>query len=226
MFSDSAVSLAEDGFFFLQNHVWSEVHSENDFGASVAAAKLILKAAEQKPDVMLKQSLDSSDVCCMLTLEDLHLLLWSQRQSILSVRTWNVLAFAALSNPSDAWASTLFAHFSTFSLSYNICLRPFGSPSSNPPEAAQTDINHAYSAVKLWLLLALKKFRLKGVSVNKEKDPVVLEDNEDAATRLVWNELWPPFALLVNFFEAEPQTSERSVGGLINLLQVYSLTFN
>jgi len=36
---------------------------------------------------------------------------------------------------------------------------------------------------------------------------VVLEDNEDAATRMVWNELWPSFALLVDSFDPEARTS-------------------
>ena len=61
-FSDPFLSLAEDGFFFLQNHMWSEVQSERDFAASVAVAKMILQVAEQKPDISLKQLADSSDV--------------------------------------------------------------------------------------------------------------------------------------------------------------------
>ena len=58
------LSLAEDGFFFLQNHTWLEVQSENDFAASVAVAKMILQAAQQKPDIILKQFSDTSEVCC------------------------------------------------------------------------------------------------------------------------------------------------------------------
>lgn len=73
------------------------------------------------------------------------------------------------------------------------------------------DINHAYNAIKLWILLALKKFRLQGISVGREKDPVVLEDNEDAATRMIWNELWPAFALVVTFFESENRVMETAV---------------
>jgi hypothetical protein len=128
----------------------------------------------------------------------------------MTVRTWNILAFAALSNPSHLWTSILFAHFTTFSFAYNVSLRGFGSSGTSPPETAQADINHAFSAIKLWLLLALKKFRLKGVSPGKERDPVVLEDNEDAATRMVWNELWPTFALLVDSFEPEAQTVRKA----------------
>jgi hypothetical protein len=51
--------LADDGFFFLQNHTWSEVQSENDFNASVVVAKMILRAAEQRPEVILKQLADT-----------------------------------------------------------------------------------------------------------------------------------------------------------------------
>jgi hypothetical protein len=61
-FPDAFLSLAEDGFFFLQNHTWSEVQSENDFTASVAVAKMILQAAEQKSDIILKQLAETSEV--------------------------------------------------------------------------------------------------------------------------------------------------------------------
>jgi hypothetical protein len=63
-FPDAFLSLAEDGFFFLQNHTWSEVQSENDFTASVAVARMILQAAEKRPDIVLKQLAETTDVCC------------------------------------------------------------------------------------------------------------------------------------------------------------------
>lgn len=118
------------------------------------------------------------------------------------------MVFAALSNPSDAWASILFAHFSTFSFAYNVSLRGFAKAGTSLTETAQADINHAYCAIKLWLMLALKKFRLQGLSPGKERDPVVLEDNEDAATRMIWNELIPPVLLLVDFFDPKARTPE------------------
>lgn len=62
LFPELFLSLADDGFFFLQNHLWSEVQSENDFNASVAVARMILQAAEQNPDVMLRRVSDSSEV--------------------------------------------------------------------------------------------------------------------------------------------------------------------
>jgi len=191
-FPDAFLSLVEDGFFFLQNHAWSEVQSENDFTASVAVAKMILQAAEQKPEVMLRPLADTSE---------------RSSRSSLTVRTWNILAFAALSDPSNSWSSILFAHFSTFSFAYNVSLRGFTISGAGSLESSQADINHAYNGIKLWTLLALKNFRLEGMSPSRDRDPVGFEDNEDAATRMVWDELWPPFALLADSFEPEPRTS-------------------
>jgi hypothetical protein len=142
----------------------------------------------------------------------------------LTLRTWNILAFAALSNSSNSWTSILFAHFSTFSLAYNVSLRGFGSSGTGPPETAQADINYAYNAIKLWILLALKNFRLKGLSPAREREPVVLEDNEDAATRMVWNELWPSFALLVDSFDPEARTVSRITCQSTNDIDLVSMS--
>ena len=68
LFPDLFLSLADDGFFFLQNHLWSDVQSESDFNASVAVAKMILQAAEQNPDTMLRRMSDSSEVRKMFNL--------------------------------------------------------------------------------------------------------------------------------------------------------------
>ena len=66
MFPDSFLSLAEDGFIFLQVHAWSEVQTENDFNASVAVAKAILRGTEQKPDVMSRtfDEVDAFPIAC------------------------------------------------------------------------------------------------------------------------------------------------------------------
>ena len=61
------------------------------------------------------------------------------------------------------------------------------------------------------MMLALKKFRLKGVSLATEGDPIIHEDNEDATTRMVWNELWPAFALLVDYFDPQVRAPDSSV---------------
>ena len=66
-----------------------------------------------------------------------------------------------------------------------------------------SEVNHAFIAIKLWLLLALK------CSVQSQD-----ADNNDAANgsgkistdryeSSVWNELWPPFQRLIALFEAD-----------------------
>lgn len=90
-------------------------------------------------------------------------------------------------------------------------LRSFGDADVPPSETAQADINHAYNAIKLWLMLALKRFRLRGLLPAKERDPIILEDNEDAAMRMVWNELWPAFSLLVDYFDPQVRAPDSSV---------------
>lgn len=105
---------------------------------------------------------------------------------------------------------------------YNTSLRSFGKAGTTLPETAQADINHAYSAIKLWLMLALKKFRLQGLSPGNDKSPVALEDNEDAATRMIWNELWPPFTLLVDYFKPTTIIPDVTVSITVQLLPVKS----
>jgi hypothetical protein len=65
------------------------------------------------------------------------------------------------------------------------------------PESAVTDINHAYIAIKLWLLLAQAK--------------ASAGDGGTVYSLTVWNELWPPFERLVNMLESEIQSGTPSV---------------
>lgn len=58
------------------------------------------------------------------------------------------------------------------------------------PEAAITDINHAYISIKVWLIIAQMKASRDGSGCSTE-------------ALIVWNELWPPFESLIQFFEAE-----------------------
>jgi hypothetical protein len=41
---NSFVGLVDYGFYYLQNHMWTDIQSENDFYASLAVAKMILQA--------------------------------------------------------------------------------------------------------------------------------------------------------------------------------------
>ena len=100
----------------------------------------------------------------------------------------------------------LFKHFPTFSLAYNTSLAPYHTAAAAldmaSPEAqdrAHADVSHAYAAIKLWLLLARKaSTEHPGVDASG-----ALNDGEGPAAGLVWNELWPPFEIVLAAFEMD-----------------------
>ena len=57
------LALVEPGLYFLQNHIWSDVGSEDDFTALLSVGRLILEVARQDPSVMQRFSHHASEVC-------------------------------------------------------------------------------------------------------------------------------------------------------------------
>lgn len=82
-----------------------------------------------------------------------------------------------------------------------------------PPDVSAADVNRAYIAIKLWLLLARKCFEESTVSQIENSAVFTKVDNvdEDINTRMVWNELWPPFEKLVTLSESDAEAGEISV---------------
>ncbi|KAG6866934.1 hypothetical protein C0991_003850 [Blastosporella zonata] len=117
----------------------------------------------------------------------------------LKIRAWSVLAIAALQEQKENWYTGLFAQLPSFSYAYHGSIRAY-SQGGNNSESALVDLNHAYIAVKLWILLA---YRVSG------SGDVV----KDSQTFNVWNELWPPFESLIERFELD------SGGGALNRLR-------
>jgi hypothetical protein len=72
-------------------------------------------------------------------------------------------------------------------------------PGISPPESSITDINHAFIAIKLWLMLA----QIVSRSDNSDRG----DDGGDQWALFVWNELWPPFENLLNILEGEAHTN-------------------
>jgi hypothetical protein len=107
----------------------------------------------------------------------------------------------ALSNPSETWGSILFAQLSTFSLAHYNSLRLYVQLGTNITESATIDINHAFIAIKLWMMLARK------MSGQPSEMTIDIENAEIA----VWNELWPIFESLMNVFEMEAEAGSSSV---------------
>lgn len=115
-----------------------------------------------------------------------------------------MLALAALSNTGPVTAANLFHSLRSFSLSFATSLRPLAVISIHaPPEEYTSNLNQAYAAIKLWLLLCRKMHDPVSHTTSHEAADLTAmgrrgsaagdESDETRAERRVWNELWPPF---------------------------------
>jgi hypothetical protein len=81
-------------------------------------------------------------------------------------------------------------------------------------ELTPADINHPYAGIKLWILLAR---RVCGRRTTTSAIPSTLQGvSEDSIAKMVWNELWPPFLMIIAAFEEEVQSGYISVRFIIN----------
>ncbi|KAJ6596919.1 hypothetical protein DFH09DRAFT_972654 [Mycena vulgaris] len=171
------MGLVDYGFYFLQNHMWTDIQSENDFYASLAVGRMILQATAYNNSIYGRMS-DPAERS-------------SGRQS-LGVRSWNILILAVLLDNSADQIIPMFNLLSAFSVTHHAVLRAYTQSAIGPSsESATTDINHAYIAIKLWLLLAQRKS--------------ATDNGGNATALMVWNELWPPFEAMIGVLEADFQ---------------------
>lgn len=71
--------------------------------------------------------------------------------------------------------------------------------SVNSQDSGAADINRAYVAIKLWLLVIQTADVAQGDTSDMETD---FGNGSDNFAKLIWNELWPPFERIVTLFEA------------------------
>ncbi|KAF7338262.1 hypothetical protein MVEN_02051500 [Mycena venus] len=173
---NSFMGLVDYGFYYLQNHMWTDIQSENDFYASLAVAKMILQATNYNSSIWGRLSEPAE----------------RSGRPALAVRSWNLIVLAVLLDTSgNQQTSPMFDLLSAFSMTHHAVLRAYTQAAISASESATTDINHAYIAIKLWLLLAQRKSQ---------------NDNGGNATALtVWNELWPPFEAMIGILESDFQ---------------------
>ena len=141
----------------------------------------------------------------------------------MTVRVWNILALAALSRPDGAASALLFEHFLTFSFAYSQSLSPYQSVQGlDHPDAqdrAHADLSYAYAAIKLWLLLSRK-----AASGHPGVDATgALQDGEGLAAKMVWNELWPPFEIVIAAFEIDARAGNVSVSHILQIVCVVAM---
>ncbi|KAG6814363.1 hypothetical protein H0H92_010949 [Tricholoma furcatifolium] len=183
--------LVDPAVHFLQNHSWQDV--ESDFKASLCIARIILQVSMQDLAIMRKLA-DYAE---------------KTAHTNLKVRSWSILALAALLEKKEDWYSALFGQFSSFSYAYHSSIRGYTQGTSSF-ETAVVDLNYAYIAVKLWILLA---YRVSG------SGDVV----KDSQAFRIWNELWPPFDSILKQFEVDPGGGLYSAIGTLVLSSVADL---
>lgn len=105
------------------------------------------------------------------------------------VRAWNILLLGVLSDPADTHIRVLLPQLNVFTAAYYRCLGTYVLEGTTPSESVVADVEHAFIALKLWLLLA--------------QMPLANPTRESPSVKTIWNELWPPFEALVNLFKAD-----------------------
>lgn len=118
-----------------------------------------------------------------------------------SVRSWNVLALAALEDSSSTPGRNLFPSLKAFSCTYANSLLSL-SGHYIPPDTSALDLNQAFTAIKLWMMLSRRKRSQDGNNhddlILSHSDQVGPEESEELVReRAVWNELWSPFEALL-----------------------------
>lgn len=176
----SMQAMVDPGINFLRTHSWTDISSDNDFSASLAVAKMLLNVASRDSSAMAKISDSGREKLA---------------QTSLRIRAWNMLALATLLECNHDWAFMLVSLLSCFSRTYHVGMRIFSHQDIMSPEPIASVVNHAYIAIKLWVLIAGQL--------------LATTDSQDSVASEVWNELWPPFEGLINSFEIETRAGKR-----------------
>ncbi|TFY64018.1 hypothetical protein EVJ58_g2900 [Rhodofomes roseus] len=131
-------------------------------------------------------------------------------QRTATLRSWNILILAALQSRHQRSASLVLDLFTTFVSAYCSALAgfqrvamPYQALQQSP---AHTDVSGAYASIKLWLLLAghvevQKQRSVEAIGSLREEDYTGTETL--LTSKMIWNELWPPFERAMSALEAE-----------------------
>ncbi|EPQ58100.1 hypothetical protein GLOTRDRAFT_72136 [Gloeophyllum trabeum ATCC 11539] len=202
LFSDYIMGIAEDALHYLSSSPASTVYSDAGFACARAAARMIMETTEDNAEPFLKQVTAPSDK--------------TGRQP-LSIRSWNVLLVTALCTDLKASSRLLLDNFPTFLVMYHRCLKSYHIAEPGTIGLTGADVNYAYISIKLWLLLAHR------VSSIREETGAASSNKEDATSRMLWNDLWPPFEHLLAAFEEDAQLGSIPATGALILSSIADL---
>lgn len=166
--------VACSGLYFLHNHAWMVSESSAELSASISVSRLVLYAVDvgrASLSEMIAEGFEKST------------------QAGTVVRAWNILLLGVLSDSADTHTRVLLPQLNVFTPAYYRCLGTYVLEGTTPSESVVADVEHAFIALKLWLLLA--------------QMPLANPTRESPSVKAIWNELWPPFEALVNLFRAD-----------------------
>ncbi|TFK29961.1 hypothetical protein FA15DRAFT_684259 [Coprinopsis marcescibilis] len=163
-------NMVENASYFLDNQSWSAGHM--DFNVSISVARVIMYTLEQDP-ITKRGAQQEVEVTYQL---------------VNGVRSWIVLSIAALKETNRKWPAILFQHLPSFIHTYTSTMRPYAQCNLNA-ESATTDLNHAYIAIKIWLMVAKETSAELGLG--------------DGPIIRVWNALWPVFENVLTALESD-----------------------
>jgi len=188
--------IGPDAAYYLSSSAAMDTYSETNFVSTLDAANLVHEAI--KHDAGFLQQ---------------HYLLANEKhfKAHPPVRAWNALALTALSTTGSLPAFNLIYFLPSFAVSFATSLRPLSIISIHaPPETYSLELNQAFTAIKLWLLLC-RKMQDVGTTLSSD-DRTALgarddgSEEESRTERRIWNELWPPFERIL-------VTSMSDIGG-------------
>ncbi|KAG1753463.1 hypothetical protein EDB19DRAFT_1903124 [Suillus lakei] len=166
--------VACSGLYFLHNHAWIISESSAELSASIAVSRLVLHAVDVGHASLSEMIAEGFE---------------KYPRAGTVVRAWNILLLGVLSDSSDTHIRVLLPQLNVFTAAYYKCLGAYVLEGTAPSESAVADVEHAFIALKLWLLLA--------------QMPLANPTRESPSVKVIWNELWPPFEALVNLFKAD-----------------------
>ena len=134
----------------------------------------------------------------------------------MAVRAWNLVVLAALAEKTNRPARILLDYFQPFSQAYSASLSAYQYSEYASQDVAHVDISRAYASIKLWLLLSQK------AAMVSEDDTInaQIQRDEGDCSKMVWNDLWPPFESVVVAVETDAQNGLISVRLLPILLRI------
>lgn len=107
-------------------------------------------------------------------------------------------------------ASLLLQQFHSFSHAYYVSLMP-GPPAAPEYETLDdVEISRAYIAIKLWFLLSRKASEKSGMEFDTTGQ-LDTQDAEASSARMIWNQLWPPFEMVLQALESDSRATSSLV---------------